>query len=85
MKLNLANIVGIPPEAAGTELTATVVGNSSVYLENYGRLLLYTDKEICTKTKNILLRIQGKNLNVETIDKNCVYITGQFLYISYEN
>jgi len=83
--MNLGKVIGIPEEAVFDVIKLTVVGRNSISIENYGRLILYTDDEICVKNKESIISIKGNGLRIETIDKNYISVTGLFLCISYEN
>ena len=79
------NIMGLPEETVSDVIKITIVGNDDINIENYGRLLLYTDEEIAVKTSDGIIRIAGNNLKIESIDKNYIEVKGIFLCISYEN
>ncbi len=85
MKRNLTDIIGIPEEAVSKITKITVTGMGSIYMEYYGRLVLYTDEEICVKNDEFLIKVAGKGLKIDAIDKNFVEISGTILCISYEN
>lgn len=85
MKKNLSNIIGIPEEVVSSVMKITVIGRKNINLEYYGRLVLYTDTEICVKNDDGIVKISGNNLKIETIDKIYIEIIGEFLCISYEN
>ena len=82
---NLNNLIGLPEETVLDVVKITVIGKSSIHLENYGRLLVYTEDEIMVKTSDGVLKIVGNGLKIEAIDKNFIEIKGCFLCISYEN
>lgn len=83
--MNIGKVIGLPEEAVSDVIKITVVGRNSIYIENYGRLILYTDDTISTKNKEGMVTIEGNGLHIETIDKNYISVTGLFLCISYEN
>ena len=85
MKRNSGNIIGMPEEVVSNVTKISVIGKKSMSVEYYGRLLLYTDTEICVKNDEGIIKISGNNLKIETIDKICIEIIGDFLCISYEN
>lgn len=85
MKKYFSNITGMPDEVVETVMKITIIGKNSILMEYYGRLVLYTDTEICVKNNEGIVKISGNNLKIQTIDKNFIEIIGEFLCISYEN
>jgi len=85
VKKYFSNITGMPDEVVETVMKITIIGKNSILMEYYGRLVLYTDTEICVKNNEGIVKISGNNLKIQTIDKNFIEIIGEFLCISYEN
>ncbi len=54
-----------------------MAGNSELRLENYQNLKYFSENKIVIKTKSGKLILEGKNLNIELIEKNYLTITGQ--------
>lgn len=85
MLKGINNIMGLPEENISDVIKITVIGNDDINIENYGRLLLYTDNEISVKNDDGIIKIVGNGLKIEAIDKNYIGVRGAFLCISYEN
>jgi len=82
---NLNSMMGLPEETVSDIVKITIIGKNNINMENYGRLLTYTDNEITVKSNEGILKMVGNALKIEVIDKNFIEIKGEFLCISYEN
>lgn len=69
-------ILGVP--------LVSMIGDREMTIENYVGILEYSDTVIRIKCKAIIVRIDGKNLELKTMTREFLYITGRFKCFSYE-
>jgi sporulation protein YqfC len=62
----------------------SIGGNREIYIENYKGILEYTAEEIRLSTTIGVVRIAGKNLNIDRIRLNDIFVSGHFRLVEYE-
>ena len=67
----------------GVPLISTI-GNREMTIENYVGILEYTDETIIIKCKSVVLKIQGSELELKTMNENFLYIIGRFKCFLFE-
>ena len=67
----------IPPDLARKDCILTLCGNSELYIENYRRILEYQDEIVRILTRNGLLDVSGRDLEVASYSQDEMYITGR--------
>lgn len=81
---NIADSLGVPKDIIMNLPRITVSGDREIYIENYQRLLCYTDTKITLSTSMGNLSIVGENFHIDIIRREAILISGVFTGISYE-
>lgn len=82
---NIANSLGVPKDVIMNMPKITVSGDREVFIENYKRLLSYTEGKIVLSTSMGNILVEGENLHIDVIRKELILISGRFTGINYEN
>lgn len=80
----VADSFGLPKDVMMNMPKLSIGGNREVYIENYKGILEYTSDEIRLSTTIGIVRICGKNLNIDRIRLNDIFISGYFRAVEYE-
>ena len=81
---SIAKIWGIPQSVTTGMLCATLYGNNSIHIENYKNILLYSPTKIhITAADAMIISVIGTSLNIDVIDANSLFISGNFEKIEY--
>lgn len=62
----------------------SMIGDREMTIENYIGILEYSDTVMRIKCKAVALRIDGNNLEIRTMTREFLYITGRIKCFSYE-
>ncbi len=81
---SLAESFHFPQDVASGETLLEFTGKSSVRIENYRSILVYTDTQIRIQAKKYQLCIIGKNLCIRYYDKDEMVVTGRMESVSFE-
>ena len=84
IKKDLTQKFELAPEAVGC-MRMIAIDNTHVYLENYDSVLEYTQKRVCIHIGAYDLVILGIGLELESMGKENMVVTGRILSIQYEN
>lgn len=60
------------------------VGNRELTVENYKSIAEYTENQIILETNPHRLKIQGSQLEIKTIARDFLYITGKILAVEFK-
>lgn len=80
-KENFLDFMDMPAELLEDTYRITMVGNKSILIEMYKSILEYDENIIRTLAG---VTIQGTNLNIEEINDNEMFVTGNLLNIEFE-
>lgn len=69
----------LPAEAVAGVPKITITGKARVLIENHKGLLEYGEERIEVSGGRVRIRISGTGLELRTMDKNDLVITGQIL------
>ena len=79
-----ADILGIPKDVALKEPVITITGRRNVYLENYNRIVSFTEQEIRIQGKTCRISVTGKRLQIVYYTRDDMLITGQIVAVTME-
>ena len=80
----LADKMGVPQSAIMNIPVVTIQGMSSMYIENYKSISLYTDTELIVVANNMVISVMGRGLNIEFITSDVLTVSGIFEKIEYK-
>lgn len=80
----VADSWGLPKDVMMNLPKLSIGGNREIYIENYKGILEYTAEEIRLSTTIGVMRICGKNLNIDRIRLNDIFVSGYFRLVEYE-
>lgn len=83
-KQTWSDSLGLPRDAVKGETIITATGRSSLRIENYRSILIYSDTKIRIQAKRYKLSILGKRLRILYYDKDEMEITGCIETVSFE-
>jgi len=72
-----ADAVGISKEILLDTVLVSCIGSHELTLENYKSILAYSDTVIRIKANPRTVEITGKNLEIRSITREMLYITGR--------
>ncbi len=84
LKEKIADAVDISKDTILGIPLVSMIGDREITIENYIGILEYTDTVIRIKCKALSVRLEGKNLELKTMTRSFLYITGRFKCFSYE-
>lgn len=82
-KEQVVTTLNLPKDAVLGEVLLSFVGHRSVHIENYRKILLYTDERIRLQAKNCKVEVEGKRLKIEYYTNEEMKITGQIKAVSF--
>lgn len=62
----------------------SMIGDREMTIENYVGILEYSDNVLRIKCKSLVVRIDGRKLEIKTMTREFLYITGRIKCFSYE-
>ncbi len=77
MRERLADAIDISKEVVLDTILISSIGNRELTLENYKSILLYSDTCIRVKANPYPLTITGTGLEIRSISRDLLYITGR--------
>ena len=80
----VSDMWSIPKDIVMNLARLTIIENREIYIENHKGIIKYTDKEILIKTETGILSVCGKDLKIEYIRTNDIFVFGFFEKIGYE-
>ncbi len=84
LRERVADTVGISKEVILDTVLLSAIGNREITLENYKSILSYSDTVIKIKTNPRVVELAGTNLEIRTISRDMLYITGRINTISFQ-
>ncbi len=81
----LADAVGISKEILLDTVLLSCIGSRELTLENYKSILAYSDTAIRVKANPRTVEIIGKQLELKTITREMLYITGRIERIGFQD
>lgn len=84
LKEKIADAVDISKDVMLGVPLVSMIGDREITIENYIGILEYTDTVIRIKCKALNVKLEGKNLELRTMTRTFLYITGRFKCFSYE-
>lgn len=85
IRKRLADAWGVPESVVMNIPLVTVQGNIGMRIENYKNIILYTENEIQILSKEMIITVYGKKLNIDTINSESLFISGVFEKIEYKD
>jgi len=82
-KKKLANILDLPKEIILNYPLISVNGNEDIVVQNYKNLVEYTSTILRINTFCGILKIEGKNLNIDRITSEDIKISGSIYKIEF--
>lgn len=79
-----AHSLKIPADVISGEPVMTITGRRKVYVENYERMVSFSQTEIRLQTKTCKIVVQGRCLGIEYYTKEEMLITGQIVSVNME-
>ncbi len=59
-------------------------GNREVIIEECNGILEYSERQVRVNTANYILRFQGRDLQISTITKDCIVLSGHIEKIEFQ-
>ena len=84
-KAQAADALGLPKDVIVGEPVITITGRRKVYIENYNRIISFTDQEIRLQAKTCKILICGKRIRIEYYTKDEMLIAGQITAVMTES
>ena len=81
VKERFLDLMDMPSELLDNTYRITMIGNKSILIEMYKSILEYDENIIRTL---VGVTVQGTNLNIEEINDNEIFITGNLINIEIE-
>lgn len=82
--LDVMKTIQIPRDLSHREAVITIIGTGEIYIENYRKILEYTNTCIRIRCKTDSLKVLGSHLNIAYYSNDEMKITGQFQHIFFE-
>ena len=82
--VQVSDFLGIPQDVALGEPVITMTGRRELYVENYQRIIRFSEKEICLQAKTCKIIVLGKRLRIEYYTKDDMLISGQIQIVETE-
>ncbi|KXG75873.1 sporulation protein YqfC [Thermotalea metallivorans] len=76
IKESISELLELPKDIVLDLPRITMIGNLQIYIENHKGIIEYSKLRIRINTKNGILRIVGKDLQIKTIITEEIIITG---------
>ncbi len=83
LKEKLTTAAGMPKDVVQGAVVVTLIGNEEVCIENYRRIIEYTNDTIRVQAKKRQIRISGKQLQIEYYTNDEMKITGKIDSLEY--
>lgn len=84
-KEQIVAALNLPKDAMLGEVLLSFVGHRQVLIENYRKILLYTDTLIRVNAKNSKVEIEGKRLKIDYYTNDEMKITGLIKSVSFHS
>ncbi len=82
-KERITTAAGMPKDVVQGAAVVTLMENEEVCIENYRRIIEYTDDIIRVQTKKRQIKITGKQLKIEYYTNDEMKITGKIDSLEY--
>lgn len=79
----VSNHLNLPDDVICGSCIVTSYGNRYVFIENYKRIILYTDENILVQGKNCRIEIKGSRLAIKYYTDNDMRIDGRIESVCY--
>ncbi|MCD8341804.1 MAG: YabP/YqfC family sporulation protein [Clostridiales bacterium] len=79
-----ADALSLPPELAPGTPVLELYGSGQLRMENHRGIIAYGSEEISVSGGKLLVRIQGKNLELRSMSADALFITGSIENIRLE-
>lgn len=83
LREKIADTANMSKEIILNTALISCIGNREMTLENYKSIVEYTNECIRIKTKPHIVKICGEKLEIRTINRDILYITGKISSIAY--
>ena len=83
LKERITTAAGVPKDVVQGAAVVTLMGNEEVCIENYRRIIEYTDEVIRVQAKKRQIKITGKQLKIEYYTNDEMKITGKIDSLEY--
>lgn len=75
---------GIPPEVISSTPKLEITGSNKIYIENHKGIKMLTGETIVIRLKDFSVTIEGKNISISEIDKEHIFLTGDFCAVKFD-
>lgn len=75
----LANIVRLPFNEINKDFKLIILGNKTMYISNYKKILDYTPEKVVLKVYKDYIELVGRDLCISQINKNELILKGEIL------
>ncbi len=79
-----ADALSLPPELAPGTPVLELYGSGQLRMENHRGIIAYGSEEISVSGGKLLVRIQGKGLELRSMSADALFITGSIKSIQLE-
>lgn len=83
LREKIADKINVSKEIILNTVLISCIGNRELTLENYKSIAEYTSECIKIKTNPYTVKISGAGLEIKTINRDLLYITGKIDKIEY--
>lgn len=85
LREKIADTLDISKEIIIDTSKITAIGNREITIENYRGIIEYTDKTIRLITNPYIIKIEGDCLEIKTMTRDFLYITGCINSVAFCN
>ncbi len=78
-----ANILNVPSEALAGTPRVTITGTGKAHIENHCGLLGYTTEEVLVNGRGVMIKLRGKNLELEAMSDMELLVVGTISSVEY--
>ena len=82
--MNSEPFMQLPEDCLKGNIVATLYGQKKIRIENYKGIVSYTSEVIRIFTRKRIFRISGKNLEIQSMNKDEIEITGWIEKMEYD-
>lgn len=79
----IADFLEMPEELVGNNTKITLIDNKYLYLEGKNQIVDYYNHYIKIKTNNVIVVLDGKNMEIKEISDRELVIEGEILNVTY--
>ena len=84
LREKMAEALDVSKEVILDAVKLTVIGNGEMTVENYKSIAEYTENKIVLEAKPERVLVSGRNLEIKSLAKEMLYITGRVFGIEFK-